>query len=255
MGASRTVPLPFDDLLWLTKGCLQRKKQCAAFLRMEHRASPSPASQTGPNCDHDEPTVLRTVNGRKMYVCSRFPRNHCGCWCPLDVSLVPLRPIQTAAVPLSAAAPGVQVACGGTAAEQHAETPRAADVNMADGLASPMDELMEESGTPMQQLSTPRIPAAPSKSSSLESRQQPAPTSTARSLAPLFNAFTPAAVRAAQLGARYVTLRRDSKAMARLQQRAGQNAPAPHQAPPAAASPARTTVSSSWLVSAARPRP
>ncbi len=120
----------------------------------------------------------------------------------------------------------------------------------------------------------PPCAAAPSKSgSSLESRPRRPPTSTARSLAPLFHAFTPAAARqdslsgmlfgpvllaavalqhpvlfrtactssfrqacscrnceilpivrcrAAQLGAHYVTLRRDSKAMARLQQRAGE---------------------------------
>lgn len=186
------------------------------------KGTPSaPQDGNGPHCDHDEPMVLRTVNGRKVYVCSRFPRNHCGRWCPLDVSLVPLRPIQTTAAPQPAATPAALAACNGSTALQQTETPRAGDVDMAGSPASADGEPMEESSTPTQQLSTPRIPAAPSKSgSSIESRPQQPPTSTARSLAPLFNAFMPAAVRAAQLGARYVTLRRDSKAMARLQQRA-----------------------------------
>ncbi|KAL4420881.1 hypothetical protein ABPG77_002840 [Micractinium sp. CCAP 211/92] len=98
---------------------------------------------------------------------------------------------------------------------------------LADFLRSALyNDPMEESSTPTQQLITPHIPAAPSKSgSSLESRPRRPPTSTARSLAPLFHAFTPAAARAAQLGAHYVTLRRDSKAMARLQQRAASISP------------------------------
>ena len=67
----------------------------------------------------------------------------------------------------------------------------------------------QQGATPSQQVSTPRVPAAPSKSSSLNSR--PLAVAAVCSLVPVFNGFMPAAIRAAQLGGRYMMLRRDSR--------------------------------------------
>lgn len=168
----------------------------------------------GPLCDHKEPTVLTEVNGTKMYVCRRYPRNHCGKWCTADVALVPMRPAEQ---PAALTPRGGGGAASPAAAVQQAD----GDTVMLGSPASPAGEGLEEEeegSTPSQQLGTPRIPAAPSKSNSQEGRPQP--STAARSLSQVFNRLTPAAIRASQLGARYVTLRPDSRAMARMQQRA-----------------------------------
>lgn len=69
-------------------------------------------------------------------MCSRFPRNHCIRWCPLNVSLVPLRPIQTTVALPPSAAPDARVGCDGSRAQQQTETPRAGDVDTAGSPAS-----------------------------------------------------------------------------------------------------------------------
>eukprot|EP00887_Chlorella_sp_A99_P006766 scaffold3.g6766.t1 len=63
-----------------------------------------------------------------------------------------------------------------------------------------------------------RAAAAPSKSNSLSKRAQ-ASSGAVRSLVPLFSSFTPAAIRASQLGARYMTLRPGARAIASMQGR------------------------------------
>ncbi|KAI3436378.1 hypothetical protein D9Q98_002431 [Chlorella vulgaris] len=189
----------------------------------------SPERSEGPHCDHDVPTVLRNLNGRKVYVCSHYPSHHCSKWCPADVALVPLRRLP----------PLITGPCTAEQPEQPVCTPVCGDQQLS---SPPLDasELDPEAGkTPSQQLSTPAIPAAPSKSSSMESRQQPSVAQ--RSLVPIFNAFNPAAVRAAQLGGRFVQLRPGARAVASMQQRASvsPSASGPGSAKPAARKRAR----------------
>lgn len=153
-------------------------------------------------------------------MCSRYPRNHCGSWCPADGALlgaVAGRPQGAGGASGSPLGPRNRRTSDDSPAGRSTRSSSPADPDSPPPCGM-VEELGEQGKTPSQQLSTPRIPAAPSKSSSLDSRPQPASVAV-RSLLPVFNGFTPAAIRATQLGGRFMMLRREAKAVASMQHR------------------------------------
>ncbi|KAL6767607.1 hypothetical protein ACKKBF_B35920 [Auxenochlorella protothecoides x Auxenochlorella symbiontica] len=144
----------------------------------------------GPLCDHAEPTVLKDLNSAKVYVCPRYPHHHCNRWCLAEVAILRAESSLPAPGPIKA---------------------HESDMTKTRDLLSE-----EEVTTPHQAPLSPRQPDAPCKSTSSKSmvdRMFPSPA--VRCLGPSFN--LPLVSRASQMGGRYVSLRKEARAMAEMQ--------------------------------------
>ncbi|KAI7835381.1 hypothetical protein COHA_010715 [Chlorella ohadii] len=156
-----------------------------------------------------------------MYRCSRYPKNHCNVCCPLEVTLVPLRPSGT---PHASAArqQQQQKQRRQQLQQQQRRLSSTASMGVVGSPVSPVagssGEAADEGRTPSQEHCPPRLPAAPTKSSSVDSRQRDERAAAQRSLD--FNAISIQAIRARQLGAQYMVMRPSARQVARMQQQA-----------------------------------
>jgi hypothetical protein len=173
--------------------------------------------------------LLPSTLCRKVFVCARFPAHHCRACFPLEAALA-----EPASPPAAAAA---------------APPPLAAVAAPRRAAGDDADAALPFADTPSSQcIGSPPVPAAPSKdtgsAASGRSRGRGASDATskaaaARSLAPVFNNFSAAALRAAQLGGRFATLRPAAHAVARRQRQLAAPWPASPSPDGAAAAGAR----------------
>ena len=182
-------------------------------------------------------------------MCSRYPLHHCRACCPAETML-----LAEAQQPNSTNDDDPVAAFGSPLCGSPMEQSQAADC-CEDDRATPdhddasfMNTTSDDSmrRTPdsrptainhttiiSKSTTTPRMPPAPSKSTSHDSatsrKQFLASTNntTARSLTPLFNGFAPAANRANLLGGRFATLRPQQFSIAKLQRQMSTDASSP----------------------------
>lgn len=146
---------------------------------------------------------------RKVYVCSRYPHHHCTKWCPASIFLVD-----------HTAAEDQQVAEASPAISPQRQAPSPAEMAAEQ---PQMDADEPVNCTPPSQLtgSQRTVPPAPSKSvswGSVTSRTFNS-SNVRRNLAPFFNQYAPAAIRANRLGGRFVTLKPQAHAIVQMQRR------------------------------------